>query len=244
MKQFFTELNELKIQNGEIIEPRHKRQKITNEVNLLGTDNPTINYEIPPPPIDNTGIPQPPTELITQINQTQPLPVTQPVPLVNPVTSPEMFNEVSNKKGGRPKLRLFSVRPTRQKMRVARIMDYIRSFAVQNQENVDDILWSLLMLRVRGSGNTEIFNELEKLYQMWERFITNNEPPSDMQPVQQVPMQPAMNHPPAPGNQIAVELGPLPQPMQGAEAEYSIHGLPMDNPTILENVQPELITRV
>ena len=132
MKQFFAELNELKIQNGEIIEPRHKRQKITNEVNLLGTDTATINYEIPPP-IDNTGIPQPPTELITQINQTQPLPVTQAVPLAGSVPPTEMFNEVSNKKGGRPKLRLFSVRPNRQKMRVARIMDYIRGFAVQNQ---------------------------------------------------------------------------------------------------------------
>ena len=63
--------------------------------------------------------------------------------------------------------------PASSKARTAKVMSYIRTFATENQENVDDILWSLLILRVKGSGNAEISNDLDRLYQVWSRFISS-----------------------------------------------------------------------
>ncbi|KAK8797219.1 hypothetical protein WA158_004429 [Blastocystis sp. Blastoise] len=75
------------------------------------------------------------------------------------------------KKGGRPKLPLFSVQPCRQRFRTIEIMQYIRDFALQHDENVDDILWSLLIQRVKGSGYKEIGDMLQQLCKRWSDEI-------------------------------------------------------------------------
>lgn len=244
MKRFFDELNELKIQNGEIIESRHnKRQKMNSDI-IIGVDGSSINYEIPTT-IDPSAMAQPSSELLTQLPPgTHPVSISPTLPTnMNP---PEVFTETTGKKGGRPKLRLFSVRPNRQKMRVSRIMQYIRSFAVENQENVDDILWSLLMLRVKGSGNSDIYGELEKLYQIWDRYISNIDASTgtDIPPLNPpVPIQPSISSSTNQAPPLNVDIVPLPQPMQNTDGDYAMHALPMDT-TILENVNSELITRV
>lgn len=253
MKHFFDELNELKKQNGELIEPRPKRQKVGNDMNIISVDGSSINYDITTA-IDPTGMSQPPNELIAQMAQNSvasmnpghPLPTTMTSQISNPLTStmntPDVYNEVGNKKGGRPKLRLFSVRPNRQKMRVARIMQFIRTFALENQENVDDILWSLLMLRVKGSGNNDLYRELEKLYQAWDQIISNTgdvPPPGDMQAIPSVTIQPPLG----PGGQNP-QLGVDIVSMQNADNDYPIHAIQMDGSNILVTENPELITRV
>ena len=145
------------------------------------------------------------------------------------------------KKGGRPKLPLFSVRPNRQKSRTSEVMAYIRKFAVKNQENVDEILWSLLMLRVQGSNNQVIAQELKRLYGEWLKFISPDSetlnPP--MGPLQGVSVIPA-----APGaQQMELDVSQMPQQTIHTAEDYHMQGLQLTDNGLIEN-ENEIVTHV
>ena len=178
MSRFFEELNELKMQQGELPDQRGRKSKrhvispsaARDSQNEMPIDS--MNT------LDPSGVPHP-----NQTDMLSPLPVNQAPHVGNAPSLPVNHSVVASagfepepttqKKGGRPKLPLFSVRPSRQKARISKVMEFIRSFALKNRENVDDILWTLLILRVKGSGNVDISNELAKLYKHWNVYVSN-----------------------------------------------------------------------
>ena len=133
MQRFFEELDELKIQQGEAVEPRAKKMKLQQPIDMIEISGaapmaiPEMGGAMEASGMGHSG------ELMGGI-------AGAAIPTV------EYDDAPLTKKGGRPKLPLFSVRPNRQKSRTSEVMAYIRKFAVKNQENVDEILWSLLML--------------------------------------------------------------------------------------------------
>lgn len=237
MEKFFEELNNVRSPSSEVSDPS-KRIKM-NPLDVLGvSDAPTTTINLGDIPTTIGGG----AELGGE-NPEQPQPM---------VTESYETDQPSVRKGGRPKLPLFSVRTSRQKARTAKVMSYIRTFATENQENVDDILWSLLILRVKGSGNTEICNDLDRLYQVWSRFISSV-PAEQMQGVTQIQpisiqgaMQGAMQGM-AP-TQVAQLSGDIVQLQQQAihpsEGEYPIHPISMDSSAMLEQDQNDIMARV
>lgn len=245
MEKFFEELNNVRSPSSEVSDPS-KRIKM-NPLDVLGVgDAPTTTINLGDIPTTIGGG----AELGGE-NPEQPQPM---------VTESYETDQPSVRKGGRPKLPLFSVRTSRQKARTAKVMSYIRTFATENQENVDDILWSLLILRVKGSGNAEISNDLDRLYQVWSRFISSV-PAEQMQGVTQIQpisiqgamqgamqgtMQGAMQGM-AP-TQVAQLSGDMVQLQQQAihpsEGEYPIHPISMDGSAILEQDQNDIMARV
>lgn len=196
MRRFFDELNEVKLQQGEIPDPRGKKKSAGIDIALQETSQNALAIDaIPAGGLDPAVIPHGQQgELIGSLG-------------VSPSMMPPAGFETevpTHKKGGRPKMPLFSVRPTRQKSRTAKIMEYIREFALKNSENVDEILWTLLMLRVKGSGNQEVGGELEKLYKNWMMYVTN----TSVEPIaSQMVMMPSMQNLPVGGDQaISIDM--------------------------------------
>ena len=69
---------------------------------------------------------------------------------------------------------------------------------------MDEILWTLLMLRVKGSGNQEVGGELEKLYKSWMMYVTNTPVESV---ASQMVMMPSMQNLPVGGDQaISIDM--------------------------------------
>ena len=195
MRRFFDELNEVKLQQGELPDPRGKKKSPGIDIALQEPAPGALAIDtIPAGGLDPAGMVHGQQgELMGSLG-------------VSSTMLPAGFEaEVStHKKGGRPKMPLFSVRPTRQKSRTAKIMEYIREFALKNSENVDEILWTLLMLRVKGSGNQEVGGELEKLYKSWVMYVTNTPVESV---ASQMVMMPSMQNLPVGGDQaISIDM--------------------------------------
>ena len=229
MQRFFEELDELKIQQGEAVEPRAKKMKLQQPIDVIEIQGaapmaiPEMGGAIETAAISHSG------ELMGGIAGTA-------------IPSVEYEGEIPlTKKGGRPKLPLFSVRPNRQKSRTSEVMTYIRKFAVKNQENVDEILWSLLMLRVQGSNNQAIAQELTRLYREWLKFIspdseTLNPPMGTLPGVSVIPTAPG-------GQQIELDVSQIPQqPLHTAE-DYHMQGLQLPDNALIEN-ENEIVTHV
>ena len=223
MRRFFDELTELKIQQGELPEPRAKKVKQTPlDLAIQEAGGPLLDA-LPPAGLETS---------ITQPGQSDLLPIPQS--MLQP--TPYEAETVTHKKGGRPKLPLFSVRPCRQKTRTQKIMEFIRDFALKNGENVDDILWTLLTLRVKGSGNLELSNDLEKLYKHWSMYVSNNgyevNPPAQYGNVMTLlnPMQ--QNLQVGAGQGMEVDMNP-------SDPMYQMR-LNMDNPMMVPTDQNEI----
>ena len=195
MRRFFDELNEVKLQQGELPESRGKKKSAGLDIALQETSQSALSIDaITAGGLEPAGMPHAQQgELMGALGVSQSI-----IPAGFDAEVP------THKKGGRPKMPLFSVRPTRQKSRTAKIMEYIREFALKNSENVDEILWTLLMLRVKGSGNQEVGGELEKLYKSWMMYVTN----TPMEPMaNQMVMMPSMQNLPVGGDQaISIDM--------------------------------------
>lgn len=229
MQHFFEELDELKIQQGEAVEPRAKKMKLQQPIDVIEIPGaapmaiPEMGGAMETSTMGHSG------ELMGGIASTA-------------IPSVEYESDIPlTKKGGRPKLPLFSVRPNRQKSRTSEVMSYIRKFAVKNQENVDEILWSLLMLRVQGSNNQVIAQELKRLYGEWLKFISPDSetlnPP--MGPLQGVSVIPA-----APGaQQMELDVSQMPQQTIHTTEDYHMQGLQLPDNGLIEN-ENEIVTHV
>lgn len=228
MQRFFEELDELKIQQGEAVEPRAKKMKLQQPIDMIEISGaapmaiPEMGGAMETSGMGHSG------ELMGGI-------AGAAIPTV------EYDDAPLTKKGGRPKLPLFSVRPNRQKSRTSEVMAYIRKFAVKNQENVDEILWSLLMLRVQGSNNQVIAQELKRLYGEWLKFISPDSetlnPP--MGPLPGVSVIPA-----APGTQqMELDVSQMPQQTIHTAEDYHMQGLQLTDNGLIEN-ENEIVTHV
>lgn len=213
MRRFFDELTELKMQQGELAESRPKKVKQT-PLDLTMQDTATPILDALPPSGLETSMGQPAHADLLPLSQTMlqstaydpDVPSAATTPSTT-ATTPTAASVAAHRKGGRPKQPLFSVRPCRQKTRTQKIMEFIRDFATRNGENVDDILWTLLTLRVKGSGNNELSDELAKLYKHWTNYINSA----------------SIEAPPAaPFGGMMTLINPLPQNLQ--------HNLPQSMP--------------
>lgn len=172
MKKFYDELNEVKMQAANEDLNKSKKKSLTLTINnsvVNATNNAAASVTNGTNPL-TTASSTNPSEL--SVN-----PMGETALSVNPAdqsgaTSLTMMQDSkAMKRGGRPKMPLFSVQPCRQKYRTNQIMQYIRDFAIDHDENVDDILWSLLIQRVKGSGYKEIADLLQQLCKRWSEEI-------------------------------------------------------------------------
>lgn len=227
MEKFFEELNSVRTQTGDLPEQPAKRAKLSPMDVLTVNDQPATTINLGDIPTSMGG-----AELGADAGEA-------------PQQMVENFEpeQASVRKGGRPKLPLFSVRTSRQKARTAKVMNFIRSFAIENQENVDDILWSLLILRVKGSGNADITNNLERLYQAWAQYVSSV-PMENMQGVAAIqPM--ALQGMAPPVAQLTGDMVQLqPQTIHQPETEYPMHQMSIDAGNMLEADQNDIMARV
>ena len=223
MEKFFDELNNVRSQTGDLPDQSAKRSKMSPIDVLTVNDQPATTINLGDIPTTMSA-----PELGTDTNDA-------PQPIVTENYEPDQGNV---RKGGRPKLPLFSVRTSRQKARTAKVMNYIRSFAMENQENVDDILWSLLILRVKGSGNAEITNNLERLYQVWTQYVSS----VSVESLQSVSSIQPMSLPVAQltGDMVQLQQQTIHQP----ESEYPMHQMSIDTGNMLEADQNDIMARV